>query len=294
MTPSATTDWASLLLDAGINIPLDGKTEYSITCPFHMDTSPSLSINIEQGLWICFAGCGQGSLMTFFQRLLNKTPREIEYMMRGKEYDSIFMQNTPTVKPEKEMAEITLDDAIITDKFAKWVYDRGFTKEVLMDWGCGTDPNGSLVIPAYDVNDRCIGTITRRHQLEPKYMYSKAFRKSQILFGGNRVKPNKFVCVVEGSLDAIWLSQHGYAAVALLGMSMSKKQQDLLLELPVEEVILMLDNDEAGRKGKQQALKALHRSVFTTFVKFPDDIKDIQEVQHQITIDKLIEDRLFF
>ena len=28
--------------------------------------------------------------------------------------------------------------------------------------------------------------------------------------------------------------------------------------------------------------------------KFPDDIKDIQEVQHQITIDKLIEDRLFF
>ena len=286
-------DWGQLLLNASIDVP-SGAAEFSIVCPFHDDTIASCSINIDKGVWICFAGCGKGSLAYFLQRVLHLDQEELQLLLVQKDFNFDFNFFDDFFEVEDTLPEVALPDDFNPNKYPLWIFQRGFTKEVLMDWGCGTDPNGSLVIPAYDVNDRCIGTITRRHQLEPKYMYSKGFRKSQILFGGNRVKPNKFVCVVEGSLDAIWLSQHGYAAVALLGMSMSKKQQDLLLELPVEEVILMLDNDEAGRKGKQQALKALHRSVFTTFVKFPDDIKDIQEVQHQITIDKLIEDRLFF
>ena len=70
-------------------------------------------------------------------------------------------------------------------------------------------------------------------------------KKSRILFGANHIEPTDFVCVTEGSLDAMWLDQCGYASVALLGASMSKYQEELLVDLPTKEIVLCLDNDSA-------------------------------------------------
>ena len=63
-------DWAQVLLDTGIDVPED-YDEFSIRCPFHDDGVASCSINIEKGLWICFAGCGQGSLKNFLRKYLD-------------------------------------------------------------------------------------------------------------------------------------------------------------------------------------------------------------------------------
>lgn len=40
-------------------------------CPFHDDRQESFSVNLagERGLWRCFAGCGNGDLIGFHQRL---------------------------------------------------------------------------------------------------------------------------------------------------------------------------------------------------------------------------------
>ena len=37
----------------------------SVRCPFHQDRTPSLSINIEKGVWKCHAGCGSGGILDF-------------------------------------------------------------------------------------------------------------------------------------------------------------------------------------------------------------------------------------
>ena len=63
-------DWTNVLLDAGIT-PSTYKDEFSIRCPFHEDKIDSCSINVEKGVWICFAGCGSGNLKSFLQRYLN-------------------------------------------------------------------------------------------------------------------------------------------------------------------------------------------------------------------------------
>ena len=46
----------------------DPKGNYTGRCPFHDDRSPSLSVHPVKG-WICFAGCGNGSLQTLAKRL---------------------------------------------------------------------------------------------------------------------------------------------------------------------------------------------------------------------------------
>ena len=74
-------DWASLLLEHGIDVPVE-RTQFNIPCPFHQDTIASCSINTEQGVWICFAGCGQGSLFGFFMKYLNLSYEELEHKVQ--------------------------------------------------------------------------------------------------------------------------------------------------------------------------------------------------------------------
>ena len=38
-------------------------------CPFHVESNPSFSINVETGLWHCFAGCGSGDLFTLWRKI---------------------------------------------------------------------------------------------------------------------------------------------------------------------------------------------------------------------------------
>ena len=46
----------------------NGNPEVKCLCPFHPDTNPSLSINIEKGLFLCRA-CGEtGNAIQFVQK----------------------------------------------------------------------------------------------------------------------------------------------------------------------------------------------------------------------------------
>lgn len=47
-------------------------------CPFHDDRQASLSVNLagERGCWRCFAGCGNGDLVSFHMRLTGKAFKE--------------------------------------------------------------------------------------------------------------------------------------------------------------------------------------------------------------------------
>ena len=40
-------------------------------CPFHNEKSPSFAIYPETNTWNCFAGCGGGDVITFYQKLKN-------------------------------------------------------------------------------------------------------------------------------------------------------------------------------------------------------------------------------
>ena len=79
---SNSTDWTKALLDLDINIP-SGDSQISILCPFHHDTSESCSINLDKGLWICFAGCGQGTLKNFIKEYKDwEYYQEADYLSR--------------------------------------------------------------------------------------------------------------------------------------------------------------------------------------------------------------------
>ena len=42
-----------------------GKVSMAVRCVFHDDSLPSLSLNLEKGVWNCHAGCGNGGVLDF-------------------------------------------------------------------------------------------------------------------------------------------------------------------------------------------------------------------------------------
>ena len=70
-------DWYSVLTKYGVDVPYEEQV--MISCPFHDDRRVSCSLNLDLGLWICFAGCGQGSLKGFIFKLSGKSWEELSY-----------------------------------------------------------------------------------------------------------------------------------------------------------------------------------------------------------------------
>jgi len=53
------------------SLKVNGKPEALGLCPFHDDTNPSFSVNVETGLFRCFSCDAKGDIFTFYQRVKN-------------------------------------------------------------------------------------------------------------------------------------------------------------------------------------------------------------------------------
>jgi len=284
-------DWANILLDMGINISID-QDEIQILCPFHDDTRASCALNVEKGVWICYAGCGQGSLKSFVGMYLNCSPADVEKYLqeRGIQIELCSFGSADVPNTELVEVDIPYERGLVPE----WIFDRGFTKKTLEEWACGTDLYRNLVIPIHNLEDKPVGWVTRQWNRQPKYLYSKGLKKSRVLFGGNKIEKCSFVCITEGTLDTMWLNQHGFNSVALLGAHMSKQQEDLLVKLPTDELVICLDNDEAGKIGKEKISTCISKRFVLTYIQLPDKYKDVQEVRDIDELQQIINNRTFW
>ena len=220
-------DWYSVLTKYGVDVPY--AEQVMISCPFHDDRRVSCSLNLDLGLWICFAGCGQGSLKGFIFKLSGKSWEELSYELddnldiQSTELDSVFLEQ----ELEDGYREVGYEEPenLMEVPNNHWIYDRGFTKQLVLEWDCKVNQYLDFMIPAKNADNEVLGWISRRLQAIPKYLFSRGFKKSQTLFGINHIKEEQELYIVEGALDCMWLQQHGYASVGVLGANLSKKQK---------------------------------------------------------------------
>ncbi len=125
-----------------------------------------------------------------------------------------------------------------------------------------------LIFPICDPLGRTIAFGGRALGDDPaKYLNSPEtalFSKSRVLYGFDQarraIEKERTVLVVEGYLDAVLLSQHGFShAVATLGTAMSDAHVKLLRPL-VERIVLCFDSDQAGIRAADRAVEVAVRS----------------------------------
>jgi len=284
-------NWSSLLLDVGIDVPLE-REQFNISCPFHIDQLPSCSINVTMGKWICFAGCGQGSLVTLLAKYTGKDTTKIEQDVANSAIEIEFDFFEDEFPPLDQMEVVTYPgDAGVVPK---WIFDRGFSSDTLKSWGCGMNKYNDLIIPVHDASSNLVGWMERRIDATPKYLYSKGLKKSHLLFGEHKIKSTQTVCITEGALDTMWLSQNGYTSMALLGASFSREQQSRLTALKPEEIVLCLDNDEAGQKAINKINSCMKDTCMVSWIELPKGVNDVQEIRKKSLLNEVIENRAFW
>ena len=144
-----------------------------------------------------------------------------------------FTEPTKTIEQNSEK---TLPSSFIENQLPEWIYDRGFTKDFLLEWGCGTNVYDDLIIPIRDKDGTTVGHVSRRQNTEPKYMYSKGLKKSQLLFGADKCLDNDKAGEL-GREKALWrlkkITQTSYIQIP----SPHKDIQDIRQKEHLEQLI---------------------------------------------------------
>jgi len=145
-----------------------------------------------------------------------------------------------------------------------------------------------ITFPIYDTMQNVIGFSARvvDPNDKPKYLNSaehKAFDKSSVLYGLNRVKNNvkthNAVIIVEGQMDVVGLTRLGFPiGVATSGTSLTE-QHIKLLKRYTENLYLLFDNDQAGQAATLRALSiAYQNDIFPKKITLPTPAKDADDL----------------
>lgn len=148
---------------------------------------------------------------------------------------------------------------------------KGFTRDEVEASGVVHDPRweGRLVIPWRDrwghLRTFAARDLTGKAEDADKYLFMKGTKKADLVaFGLDealRGRPD-FLVIVEGLLDVVNLQGLGFPNVAALGgagKELSAERWEGLLRLAGCPMVLVMDNDTAGREGTLAALENVRK-----------------------------------
>ena len=145
-----------------------------------------------------------------------------------------------------------------------------------------------LIFPFRDAHGKIAGLVGRsllsdkelKAKNLSKYKNTK-FKKGQFLFGLHESKQAiidaDLVYIVEGQFDAIKAWERGIKNVVALGTSNMTIYQFSVISRYTNNIILLLDNDESGQKGRALIVKKFGSFANIQNWYIPKDYKDIDE-----------------
>jgi len=258
----------------------------TLVCPFHEDENASLSINLKAGLLYCF-GCGwKGDIIDFIAKRegINRLQAMQRASKLGNGLTQILSHPAKTVSSKQLLKEAYKEYQRGYDidwRHDNYLLSRGLRPELLRQVGAKyyLNENYAYAIPIRD-KGRFAGFVKTGENQTPKYMYSRGFKRGQILWGN--YNPG-IVFVTEGVIDYLKALQFGQTnAVCLLGWKASKTQIDKIKSV-TDKIVCALDNDDKGKEG----VKCLSKYFNLVEFPYPEGVKDIGEMNQKMFDDSL-------
>lgn len=259
------TDWIAFWTDFFDIQVRPGQAEYSVHCPFHQDDNPSLSVNIDTGLWCCHA-CGEkGNGIQFLAKIKNLSFKEA-----AREIQNRFYRGTALKKTRENNKKLQLIPPEVAEKFHAELLEnkkaleflkkkRGWTLETVKRFKLGYD-NHRVMIPIFDEFGRLVNI--RKYSpsgASPKFLHwDEGFGEAR-WFPIENLQHDEVV-LFEGEPDTILANQLGINALTQTAGANTFK--DKWAELfKGKKVWICYDNDETGRTGAQKAAAILARTA---------------------------------
>lgn len=238
-------DIEGLLAHLGVVVTRRVGDEVQGLCPQHekyagkAQSTPHWYLNAETGLHQCWS-CGyRGSLLGLATDLTGSPWRALA-TIRQHGLDLSNLDIKPWNPPSRQPRVLHLPEGRVPDAHCA---TRRLDPDLVWDYGVRWDGT-HWIIPVHDLESGAL----LGWQEKSKHVFRNRppeMEKSKSLFGALQADPQYPAIVVESPLDVIRLASAGLGnGMASYGASVSENQIRHLLTFP--EVILALDNDEAG------------------------------------------------
>lgn len=215
--------------------------ERSFNCPVHGDKNPSASVNVEKGVWVCYA-CGAS----------------------GRVGDDVVI-------PDSTILDLALDligETEVRTYPESWLdqfnspseYWQGrFTAEAIKKFRLGLDhSNGLPCYPLRDIDQSVLGVVYRSNDPNRKYLYPYGIKISRLLYNAS-YDHHPVLTLTEGATDTIAAWEAGFDAVACFGRTLSDYQVSLIQKIGPRVVLLGHDQDRAGHRAAWEAQETLEK-----------------------------------
>lgn len=201
---------------------------------------------------------------------------------RNKPSHEIATEPVEESKPNKPLA-FTLNHL---DPAHPYFGERGIRAESIEHFGLGFCGKGMMagriVVPIHNAAGELVAYAGRwpgdpPDKETPKWKLPPGYLKTQDVLNLHRAiqEPSEMpLIIVEGFIGAIWLHQIGHRkVVALMGSTMSETQFALIAQhlTPESRVIVMLDEDNAGRTGRDQVAQRLAPLCYVRIHRFLEE-----------------------
>jgi DNA primase len=198
-------------------------------------------------------------------------------------------QSPPPPSKEEETKEPAVNKplgfALKLEPGHLYLTERGLTPETVAEFGLGFCAKGvmagRIAIPIDNMKGELVGYAGRwpgePPEERPKYRLPDGFKKASEVYRLPHAlrEPEEFpLIIVEGFFDVMKLWQLGIRkAVALMGSSMSVAQEQLIARVTKANstIIVMFDEDDAGRTGRADVLQRLATKAFVRVIKFAEE-----------------------
>jgi DNA primase len=271
-------------------------------CPLHQGHNPTqFRVSLSRNCWICFGDChAGGSIIDFVSRMEKVGIREAGLLLQA----WFPVQRSAVAPPINGKRKALrggngsdghngLDARPVVNSPLRFRLEhlnpchpyftaRGLSKETVETFGLGYCANGLLAgwiaIPIHNATGQLVAYAGRwpgpPPEDKPKYKQPRGFRKSLELFNLHRAlaaATHQPLVVVEGFFGCMLVWQGGHQrVVSLMGSRLSQAQEELIVAAVGSSgrVILLFDEDAAGRKGRAEARSRLAERVKVKAIEF--------------------------
>jgi DNA primase len=290
------SDIRSILNALNLKIESETGQHFLCLCPFHANrNSPSFEVDYNKGLYFCFnPSCdARGTLNDLVKETTHRNDFEtIRFILAHRQSSSDVSDELSELLDEKpdfesfpEETLAKLHNELLNNKNAmSYFYSRGINDTSISSFNLGYSENqGMVTVPLTAPDGLAVGIIGR--SIEGKtFKNSQNLPRNKTLFNLSSAKKHGGkIIVCESSFDAILIAQAGFPnVVATLGAHLSKEQIQLLNRY-ASTIIIMTDNDEAGRKlGHNIANRLSNKNILWSSYDYdmiyPHDAKDAGEL----------------
>lgn len=291
-------DLRSILLSCGIDIVSQSGEDFLCLCPFHrnLDT-PAFAVSYSKGLYVCYnQNCNaSGTVLDLVMKLTGRNHFEaLRYIQSNKlTNEQIFQEELQDLLDDKpefvEFQQFEIDTLhnnlmqYMTDG-KQYFLSRNITEEAMEHFKLGYSYKQQMVVVPLHSPDGIPVGIIGRSITGKSFKNSPNLPRNKTLFNLQRAKrEGGTIIVVESSFDAIRLWQAGFPnAVATLGGSISE-QNIKNLNRYSSTIIIMTDNDNAGRSlGNTIADKLKNKNIlwarYSHDQVYPHNAKDVSDM----------------